>query len=668
MKRLLPFTVLILFFSACGPGQLFGPSVTPSPTWTNTQTLTPTASSTLTPTLTPSLTSTPTLTPTPKLPVLQATGMPALSAIISPENSAKVVQIARWGMGNVNNMVFSPDGQHLAVPSSIGIYIFRVSDLTQESLFESEPNIPDLVYSPDGASLIFVSGDSIKILDIATGQEIKTLRKQGTGYIVTSALSPDGKVIAVSFTDCSLRLWNMQTGEEVRKFLPIGLNDCHTTSRVSFSADSSTLAASSYIFGRGGTSYGLLRVWDIATGKLRYLYQSTSDQWVYDGVFALSPDGNILAIRVEMLIIRDIGGQKTIREFNPREIPGATLAFSRDGKNLTDGTGIWDTGTWNKVRNLNGGSVLSPDWKLSASFGNSAIAIWDASTGEELRSRSWTSLNVSNLSFSPEGQFLVSDTRYWNILTGQETVYSYLNDASRVTFSPDGRTIAVLNYQSVSLINKITSQVIHTQENFPYGDFTDFFFSPDGKFVIAGGYSSGVYTLEVATWKTHFMGRIHGNCVAMSPDGKLLAYGLSWYSTYGFIEIMDPIKGSMYNFGSHNEPGISSITYSPDGKYLITGSLQGDITIRHAANGFLVKTFKAQSEMVSAVIYSPDGKIMASSSLDGTIKLWDVSTWQELITLDGHQDGVSALVFNPDGKMIVSGSRDGTIRFWGIVY
>jgi len=667
MKKLLTFAILILFLSACGPDQLFGPSVTPSQTRTNTQTLTPTASSTLTPTLTPSLTSTQTLTPTPKLPVFQETAMPGLSAAISPENSEKIVQIARWGMGNVNKVIFSPDGQHLAVLSSIGIYIFRVSDLAQESLIESEPNIPNLVYSPDGTSLIFVSGDSIKILDIATGQEIRTLRKQGTGYIVTSALSPDGKVIAVSFTDCSLRLWNMQTGEEVRKFLPIGLNDCHTTSRVSFSADSSTLAASSYIFGRGGTSYGLLRVWDVATGKLRYLYQSTSDQWVYDGVFALSPDGNILARRVEMLNIRDIGAQKTIREFNPREISGANLAFSRDGKNLTDGTGIWDTGTWNKVGNLNGGSVLSPDWKLSASFGNSAITIWDATTGQELRSRSWTSFNVSNLSFSPEGVFFISDARFWNTLTGQETGYPYLNGASRVAFSPDGRTIAVLNYQSASLIDKITSQVIHTQDNIPTGEFADFFFSPDGKFVIAGGPFSGIYTWDVATWKIHNMGA-YGNCVTFSPDGKLLASGMSRYSTYGYIEIMDPIKGSMYMFGSRDEPGISSITYSPDGKYLVSGSLQGDITIRYAANGFLVKTFKPQLDRVSAVIYSPDGKILASSSLDGTIKLWDVSTWQELVTLDGHQDGVSAMVFSPDGKLIVSGSRDGTIRFWGIVH
>jgi WD40 repeat protein len=591
--------------------------------------------------------------------------MPALSAAISLDNSAKVVQIARWGMGNVNKMIFSPDGQHLAVSSSIGIYIFRVSDLTQESLIESETNIQDLVYSPDGTSLIFDSGDSIKILDIATGTEIRSLSKQSAGWIVTSAFSPDGKVIAVSYTDCSLRLWDVQTGKEVRKFLPVGLSGCHPASRVGFSADGSTLAASSYVYGNAGTSYGILRVWDVATGKLRYLYQSTTDAWVKDGVFALSPDGKFLAFRLDTLKIRDLAAQKTIQEISPLEISGPSLAFSSDGTSLTDGTGIWDTGTWKKVTSLSGGGVLSPDWKYSASFSNSAIAIRDAVSGAELQSRSWTSFDVSNLSFSPEGVFLFSGARFWNLLTGQETGYPNINGASRVAFSPDGGTIALLSNQSVSLINKTTGQVMRTAD-IPYGNFADFLFSPNGKFLVAGERNGKAYTLDLTTWKVYDVSW-DSNCLAISPDSKLLASGSSWYGEGGFITIKDPIKGYKDTFGSTHEPGISSITYTPDGKYLIVGSLEGDITLHRADMGAVVKTFKAQSDLVSALIYSPDGKILASSSMDGTIKLWDASTWKLLVTLKGHQAGVSALAFSPDGKMLVSGSEDGTIRFWGIV-
>ena len=654
--------VCCLLLSACGPGKLFGPTITPTPSITLTRTSTPTFTPSVTPTVpsTSTLISTPTLTPAPKLPVLQSTAMPGLSALISPENSAKVVQIARWGMGNVNRLVFSPDGKHLAVPSSIGIYIFRVSDLAQESLIDSEPGIADLSYSPDGTSLIFTSGDSIKILDIATGQEIRTLRKEGIGSIITSALSLDGKVIAISFNDCSLRLWDFQTGEELRKFLGVGV--CPATGLISFSADGSTLAAISSAFSMGTGSRGMIRIWNAASGELRFIHESNQL-----GSFALSPDGNLLALREDMLEIWDVRAQKLFREFFPSQIPGTSLAFSADGKNLTDGTGIWDTATWKQVTTLAGGGVLSPDWKLSAYYANSSISIRQTASGQELRSMRWNALDATNLTFSPDGLLLVSDAGSWNILTGQEAGYPPVGGAVGVAFSPDGKTIAILDYRGVTLIDKATGQDIHTHEDFTYGDYENFFFSPDGKFVIAGGWNSGIYTWDLTTWKTHFMGTKYGNCVAMSPDGKLLAYGLSWYGGGGRIEIMDPIKGSMYSFGSYKDSGISSITYSPDGKTLLSGSMDGAITIRNAVNGFLVRTFKAHTDMVTKVIYSPDGKLLASSSWDGTIKLWDVSTWQELVTLNGHLGGVSALTFSPDGKMIVSGSRDGTIRFWGFV-
>ena len=671
MKKLLPFAILLFFLSACGSAQLFGPSVTPSPTGTNTPTgtdtptLTPTASSTFTPTLTPSLTWTPTQTPTPKLPVLQSTSMPGLAAAISLDNSAQVVQIARWGMGNVENVIFSPDGQHLAVPSSVGLYIFRVSDLAQENLIESLANVTNPVYTPDGASFLYASGDSIQVVDIASGQVTRTLSRKGTS-IVSFALSPDGKVIALSFWDCSLRLWDVQTGKELLKILSVGVGGCQPVGRLSFSADGSTLAGSSYVYGKAGTTYGSLRVWDVASGKMRYVFPATTDAWNHDGAYALSPDGRLLAIRLDKLKIMDTVASKTLKQFDPQVISGTKLAFSPDGKSLTDGTGIWDTATWTKVINLAGAGVLSPDWKSSASFANSALTIRDAVSGSTFSLVSWTSFDVSNLSFTPDGMFLFSGARFWNLLTGQATSYPNTSGASRVAFSPEGGgTIAILSGQSVSLVNKSTGQVMHTAD-LPYGNFTDFFFSPNGKFLVAGERRGKAYTLDLTTWKVYNIGG-EDNCLAISPDSKMLATGSSFYGMEGFITIMDPIKGYKDMFGSTNEPGISFITYSPDGKYLIVGSLEGDITIHRHDNGAVVKTFKAQGDYVSALIYSPDGKILASSSMDGTIKLWDASTWKLLVTLEGHQAGVSTLAFSPDGKMLVSGSEDGTIRFWGIV-
>ncbi len=59
---------------------------------------------------------------------------------------------------------------------------------------------------------------------------------------------------------------------------------------------------------------------------------------------------------------------------------------------------------------------------------------------------------------------------------------------------------------------------------------------------------------------------------------------------------------------------------------------------------------------VNAVSYSPDGKIIVSGRDDNTVKLWEARTGKLLRTLTGHSSDVNAVSYNPDGKTIASGS------------
>ncbi|CAD8141537.1 unnamed protein product [Paramecium octaurelia] len=72
------------------------------------------------------------------------------------------------------------------------------------------------------------------------------------------------------------------------------------------------------------------------------------------------------------------------------------------------------------------------------------------------------------------------------------------------------------------------------------------------------------------------------------------------------------------------------------------------------------------SSTVFSISYSPDGTTLASGSFDTSIRLWDVKTGQLKAKLDGHSNTVSSVNFSPDGNTLASGSDDNSIRLWNV--
>ena len=94
-----------------------------------------------------------------------------------------------------------------------------------------------------------------------------------------------------------------------------------------------------------------------------------------------------------------------------------------------------------------------------------------------------------------------------------------------------------------------------------------------------------------------------------------------------------------------------------------------DDTIRlwDARTGNHIRTLSGHTHWVLSVSFSPDGNTIASGSLDSTLRLWDARTGNYIRTLSGHKDTVYSISFNPDGNTIASGSSDGTVLLWELV-
>lgn len=116
---------------------------------------------------------------------------------------------------------------------------------------------------------------------------------------------------------------------------------------------------------------------------------------------------------------------------------------------------------------------------------------------------------------------------------------------------------------------------------------------------------------------------------------------------------------------------VYAVAFSPDGKYVVTGSFDKTLKLWETATGKEIKSFggpAGHQNLVLSVAFSPNGRVLASGAADHTAKLWDardVTPAAPIKTLP-HANLVDAVAFNPTGTLLATGGHDGKVSIWDV--
>ncbi|XP_048757057.1 notchless protein homolog 1-like [Ostrea edulis] len=153
--------------------------------------------------------------------------------------------------------------------------------------------------------------------------------------------------------------------------------------------------------------------------------------------------------------------------------------------------------------------------------------------------------------------------------------------------------------------------------------------------------------------------------VAFSPDGRYLASG-SGDTTVRFWDVQTETPHHTCKGHKH---WVLCIAWSPDGRKLASGCKNSQICVWDPETGQQKgKTLTGHKQWITWLAWKPfhldaDCRFLASSSKDGSVKIWDTLMSQCHITLSGHLQSVTCIKWG-GANLIYSASQDRTVKVW----
>jgi WD40 repeat protein len=553
---------------------------------------------------------------------------------------------------------------------------------SEPSLIKTLECHPHVVYAvavtPDGKKAITGSGDqTVKVWDLETGENTKTFQSnQSTVFAV--AVTPDGKRAITGSYDKTVRVWDLETGENTKTLQ----GHTHPVEAVAVTPDGKRAIS--------GCRDNTVRVWDLETGE----NTKTLEYLGLVQAVAVTPDGKKGIIGDDYrLIIWDLE-TNTNKTLKGHKKSIHAVVVTPDGQRVITGSYdktliVWDLKTCEQIKTIEGyireisSLDVTPDGKRAIIGGrDNTVRVWDLETGENTKTLQGHIDSVEAVAITPDGKRAITGSRdktvkVWDLETGENTkILQGHTDAMRSVIIIHGKSaIKGSGDKTVKVWDLETGE--NTKDSVEAVAIT-----PDGKRAITGNtdgntwiwdLETGIKTKKIKRYTNKLFESLEHKSVLIDSvysvdvtcDGKKAIIGSS-YHTPDTLQVYDLDTGTQLQNLQNNSNEVYSVVVTPDGKRVITGSRDKTVKVWDLETGENTKTLQGHTDAVKAVAITPDGKRVITGSYDKTLIVWDLKTCEQIKTIEGYMGEISSLVVTPDGKRVITGSGDKTVKVWDL--